>query len=153
MSAYPTHEVYEMDGMAVHRLSPSIYQQNQQQPLPRTIIQTSNHVPVMQSGVQWQAGMQVSPSSFDSRILTAGPAPMRTYQPSPQSQATYSSTVAYHEQQPQPVIVIDPYSSPLFQDRVIKIDYIRKVLGVLFTQIGVCFLIVNVFNLRSVSCP
>lgn len=151
MSAFAMHEVYEMDGMAVHRLSPNIYQQQPQQHPPqpaaagRTVIHSSNHVPVIQSAVQWQPGIQVSPSSFDSRILTTGGT--RTYQPSPQSQATYS-TVAYHEQQPQPVIVIDPYSSPLFQDRVIKMDYIRKVLGVLFTQIGVCFLIVNVFNLR-----
>lgn len=47
------------------------------------------------------------------------------------------------------LIVIDPMSLPsMFQDRMIKMDYIRKVLGVLFTQVGLCFLIVNIFNIR-----
>lgn len=148
MTSFPMHEVYEMDGIAVHRLSP-VYQQT------RAVVHSSNHVPHMQPTVQWQPGIQVSPSSFDARIMSTA-APTRMYhQPSPQPQALYS-TAAYHEQQPQPplqplpqpVLVIDPYSGPLFQDRVLKMDYIRKVLGVLFTQIGICFLIVNVFSLR-----
>ena len=136
MSAFPMQEVYEMDGMAVHRLSPAYQQQ-------RTVSPNMCHVPM--SGMQLQPlgpmhqRMQASPSTYDGRVITT---PVLTYQSSLQ-QPTYS-TVVY----PQPFLVIDPLSAPLFQNRIVKMDYIRKVLGVLFTQIGVCFLIVNVFNLR-----
>lgn len=143
MSRVPMHEMYEMDSIAVHRSSPV---------MQRTISPIMNcHVPV--AGMQLQPmGQpmhqrmmhQASPSAaYDSRILNTTPILTAYQQQQPLQQATYS-TVVY----PQPVLVIDPLSAPLFQNQVVKMDYIRKVLGVLFTQIGVCFLIVNVFNLR-----
>jgi hypothetical protein len=150
MSAFPMQEVYEMDGIAVHpahRLSP-IYQQ-QQVLVPN---HHPHHVPITAGmpllpvhhhhQLHQQQRMQPSPSSYEGRVMTT--TPVLTYQTSPQPPQSTYTTVVY----PQPVIVIDPLSAPQFQDRVVKMDYIRKVLGVLFTQIGLCFLIVNVFNLR-----
>lgn len=53
---------------------------------------------------------------------------------------------------PQPMLVVGDPSIPmsippsLFNDRQIKMDFLRKVLGLLFTMIGFSFLIINVFN-------
>lgn len=143
MSAFPMQEVYEMDGIAVHpvhRLSP-IYQQQQ------VLAPGHHHVPITPGmpllPVHHQHRMmQPSASTYDGRVMTT--TPVLTYQTSPQPPQSTYTTVVY----PQPVLVIDPLSAPQFQDRIVKMDYIRKVLGVLFTQIGLCFLIVNVFNLR-----
>ena len=142
-------EVYEMDGIPVHRLSPNhAYQVRQQHVVTNhvpTLVTTSLQPPLHSQPppptqlLLHPSCVQSSPTTFDGRVLTT---PVLTYQPSPQ-QATYS-TVMY----PQPVLVVDRMAAQFFQDRSVKMDYIRKVLGVLFTQIGVCFLIVNVFNLR-----
>ena len=59
------------------------------------------------------------------------------------------NAIIQQQQETTQLIVIDPMSLPsTFQDRMIKMDYIRKVLSVLFTQVGLCFLIVNIFNIR-----
>jgi len=57
---------------------------------------------------------------------------------------------------PQPVLVVGDPSIPmsipsLFNDRQIKMDFLRKVLGLLFTMIGFSFLIINVFNFTTIK--
>ena len=165
MSAYQMQEMYDLDGMTIPRISPSYHYQLQQHPQQQQQTHIAlNHVPM--SGVQatslplpLQPQLQLSPSGYSpvSRVMqqptttTTTTTPLLTYQ-SP-GQLQQQGIPATQLVVPQPVIVIDPLSLslPLLNDRLVKMDYIRKVLGVLFTQIGISFVIINVFNLRSVS--
>lgn len=115
-----------------------------QQPTPSTGTTTAiiHSNPMVVNSIPGRA----SPGTYNTIVYASSP----SHQGMPLIQTQLQQQ--YLQQQPQPttqLIVIDPLSLPsMFQDRQIKMDYVRKVLGVLFTQIGICFLIVNVFNMR-----
>ncbi|KAI1290190.1 Protein lifeguard 2 [Halotydeus destructor] len=52
---------------------------------------------------------------------------------------------------PQSMMFIDESSSFSFDFITVRMDYVRKVLGIIFSQVGVCFLIVNIFNLKTLK--
>ena len=127
MSPLHGHEMYEMDTIALHPPAS----------LPTAAIVTA---PPLASLYPVTMPITVDIDHHPpilGHLASAYPSPQPVY-----------GTVVYS----QPMVLMDPAIAALsFEDRQIKMDYIRKVLGVLFSQIGICFLLVNLFNLRSVQ--
>ena len=135
--ASTSHEMYEMQDGYVSVLPTVHHQQPTQILYPVATAMTTTPSPMM-----------VRTVGPEHQIISAYPSP-----------ASYSTVAVgypppnahqFQQQQPTPIIVYDT-NAMSFEDRVIKMNYIRKVLVVLFTQIGICFLVVNIFNTRSVS--
>lgn len=128
MSPLHGHEMYEMDTIALHPPA-SLH--------PTAAIVTGPQLtPMYPVTIPVTVDIDHQPPML-GHLASAYPSPQPVY-----------GTVVYSH----PMVLMDPAIAALsFEDRQIKMDYIRKVLGVLFSQIGICFLLVNLFNLRSVQ--
>lgn len=134
-SGYPVQEVYEMDGLAV--TIPTTHHPIHSGPSSgTTAVQLTPVLPMIE--------MYHSPhhaSSTYSTVLYPQAPPGTTLAPSP--------AIIYQQQQPlgQPVLLFDT-NVHSFENRNIKMNFIRKVLVILFSQIGICFVVINLFNTR-----
>lgn len=127
MSPLHGHEMYEMDTIALHH-PPNIASNS-------AIVTGPPLTPMYPVTIPITVDIDHQPPNF-GHLVSAYPSPQPVY-----------GTVVYS----QPMIhqLMDPAVAALsFEDRQIKMDYIRKVLGVLFSQIGICFLVVNLFSLK-----
>lgn len=127
---YPTQEMYEMDGLAVtipqqHAIHPGLSPGS-------AAVQLTPVYPVMYPSPHH------TPSTYSTVLYPQDPSGT-TFAPSPNNVIMY--------QQQQPVLLYDT-SVHSFENRSVKMNFIRKVLVVLFSQIGICFLVINIFNTR-----
>lgn len=134
---YPMQEMYEMDGLAV--TIPATHHPIQSGPSSgATALQLTPIFPV----VEMYPSPHYTPSTYSTVLYPQVP-PGTTFAPSS------PAAIMYQQQQPQgqPVLLFDT-SVHSFENRSVKMNFIRKVLVILFTQIGICFLVINIFNTR-----
>lgn len=125
---YPVQEIYEMDGLAV--TIPSAHQIHSGPSSGSAAVQLTPVYPVMYPSPHH------TPSTYSTVLYPQQPTGT-TFAPSP--------TIIYQQQQP--VLLFDTIVHS-FENRSVKMNFIRKVLVVLFSQIGICFLVINIFNTR-----
>lgn len=140
---YQVQEMYEMDGLAV--TIPAAHHPIHSGPSSgATAVQLTPVYPVME--MYPSPHHTGTPSTYSTVVYTSQPQQL----PPGTTLAPASPAITmYQQQQPQgqPVLIYDT-SVHSFENRSVKMNFIRKVLVVLFTQIGICFLVINLFNTR-----
>lgn len=133
MSPIHGHEMYEMNTVSLHPASFS-HDTGIMTGAANIVPNSTSLAPMYPVTIPISVDVDHQ-APFLGQIASAYPSPQPVY-----------GTVVYSQPS---MLLMDPMVAALsFEDRQIKMDYIRKVLGILFAQIGICFLLVNLFNLK-----
>lgn len=132
MSPIHGHEMYEMSTVSLH--PPPFSTEGIMTGAANIVPNSTSLAPMYPVTVPISVDIDHQPPLL-GHMASAYPSPQPMY-----------GTVVYSQPS---MVLMDPMVAALsFEDRQIKMDYIRKVLGILFAQIGICFLLVNLFNLK-----